>query len=242
MKMNATVNEVIANPSPGVITVWSDIACPWATLALATLTNHAQERDIEILIDHRAFPLELFNRRPTPKRIIDAEIVAIGALRPELEWQLWSRPEGNYPVTSLPAMAATQAAKSAEVGGLNASAQLDAALRKAFYSDQQCISMVTVIEDIARSCPDVDAGALSDRLSQGDGYAAVFKQWHVASSDQIQGSPQIFARSDQSLHNPGVMYHWTAAPGKGLPRFESYDPCWADVVLDSIRTGPDSAA
>ncbi len=49
------------------MTVWSDLGCPWATLALHTLRASAAERGQELVIDHRAFPLELFNREPTAK-------------------------------------------------------------------------------------------------------------------------------------------------------------------------------
>lgn len=242
MNPQSNTSSQIANPTPGVVTVWSDIACPWAGLALAILADRASEREVPYVVDHRAFPLELFNRRATPKLILDAEVVAIGALLPSLQWQLWGRPEGSYPVTSLPALAAVQAAKSDSVGGLGASMQLDSALRAAFYTDQLCISMISVIEDVARQCTEVDAGALMDRLSHGAGHAEVFKQWKVAQSDAIQGSPQLFTASGASVHNPGVDYHWTAPAPQGLPRFESYDPSWADTLLDAIEDSgsPDS--
>jgi predicted DsbA family dithiol-disulfide isomerase len=71
----------------GTITVWSDIACPWATLALRAA---AHNRGRDVLIDHRAFPLELFNKMPTPKLIIDAEIVAIASSQAELGLRMWA--------------------------------------------------------------------------------------------------------------------------------------------------------
>lgn len=104
-------------PGPPTITVWSDIGCPWATLALHTLHAAAAQRGAELLIDHRAFPLELFNREPTPKPIIDVELVAIAGLRPELDWRPWPGPDSTYPVTMLPALEAVQAAKNPAVGG-----------------------------------------------------------------------------------------------------------------------------
>ena len=48
---------------------------------------------------------------PTPKGIVDAEIVAIGAHRPELQWKLWTEAIETYPVTMLPALEAVPAAK-----------------------------------------------------------------------------------------------------------------------------------
>src|SRR6478609_277642 len=178
----------IRNPTTGILTVWSDIGCPWASLAIATLHSAAEHAGTGVLVDHRAFPLELFNRRATPKPIIDAEIIAIAGLCPELEWRQWIAPEA-YPVTMVPAMAAVQAAKSDDVGGLVASTELDARLRDAFYRDGRCISIHAEILDIAASCPAVDADALDAALRTGAGIADVFAQWRVADGPAVQGSP-----------------------------------------------------
>jgi len=103
--------DELANPDPATVTVWSDLSCPWATLALHTLHNAATERGVDLLIDHRAFPLELFNRSPTPKELVDAEVTVIAGRIPDLGWQLWHGPPHAYPATLLPAMEAVQAAK-----------------------------------------------------------------------------------------------------------------------------------
>lgn len=224
----------VASPDAGVVTVWSDIGCPWATLALHTLRTAAHTEGLELRIDHRAFPLEWFNRRPTPKPVIDAEVVAIAGLRPELGWRPWAAPESGYPVTTVPAMAAVQAAKHESVGGLPASDQLDAALRHAWYAESRCISIETGILDIAEACPLVDADALAKHLATGAGHAVVHDQWPVARTAAVQGSPHLFT-AEFSVHNPGVDYHWTAAPGQGFPRLTSYDDSWTGRVLDTLR-------
>ncbi len=228
----------LANPDPRVVTVWSDIGCPWATLALHTLHHAAAERGVELLVDHRAFPLELFNRRPTPKHVIDAEIVAIASVRPELRWHLWTAPDATYPVTILPAMEAVQAAKSEEVGGLRASDELDTALRHAFYAQGRCISMHAEILDIAAGCPRVDADRLHHLLAAGTGRKEVFEQWDTAKGTAVQGSPHLFTAGGAALHNPGVTYHWTAPPGEGFPRLEHYDEQWVDAVLTQSTPAP----
>lgn len=217
-----------------VVTVWSDIGCPWATLALHTLHARAEERDLDLVVDHRAFPLELFNRRPTPKPIIDVEITAIAGLVPSLGWRSWSHPEAQYPVTTVPAMAAVQAAKDAAVGGLRASDQLDTALRRAFYEEGRCISMHAEIIEASRSCPQVFVPALEKALETGEGTADVFRQWRTARELPVEASPHIFLTHHYAEHNPGVSYHWTASPGEGFPRFEMYDESWADQALDLV--------
>jgi len=55
------------------VIVYSDIGCPWASLGLFNLRRAAAEEGVRLTVDHRAFPLELFNSRPTPKWILDPE-------------------------------------------------------------------------------------------------------------------------------------------------------------------------
>jgi hypothetical protein len=83
---------------------------------LHTLRSAAEDRGQDVLIDHRAFPLELFNRMSTPKSIVDAEMVVIAGRRPELGWRPWSAADHTYPVTTLPAMEAVQVAKHLTLG------------------------------------------------------------------------------------------------------------------------------
>lgn len=230
------MSDPARNPSPRIVTIWSDIGCPWASLALHTLQAAAARAGVRLTIDHRAFPLELFNRRGTPKPIIDAEIVAIAGLRPELGWQPWTAPDSTYPVTMLPALAAVQAAKADQVGGLVGSDELDTALRHAFYRDGRCISILSEIIEVAASCPSVDAAALDGALARGAGIREVHQHWQTAQSPDISGSPHLFINANHAgLHNPGVDYHWTAPPQDGgVPRFVSYDSLWAEKVVADI--------
>lgn len=225
----------LASAVPGTVTVWSDIGCPWGTLALATLRSRAAQRGMPLAIDHRAFPLELFNRQPTPKYIVDAEVVAIAGHRPELGWRPWSGPECTYPVTTLPALEAVQACKAPAVGGLRGSDELDAALRVAFYAQSRCISVHSVILEVADQCDHVDGGALAAALAGGVGRAAIYEQWRTAQRPAISGSPHLFTATGWSAHNPGVTYHWTAPPPHGgFPRLEQYRPEWTDELLDTL--------
>ncbi|KUN82834.1 DsbA family oxidoreductase [Streptomyces griseoruber] len=230
--MSASTSE----PGPGpVLVVWSDIGCPWASLALHTLRETARGTGTRLLIDHRAFPLELFNGEPTPKRIVDAETVVIGAARPELGWRLWSAPESAYPSTMLPALEAVQAAKDPRVGGLRGSDELDAALRHAFYAASRCVAVHAEILAVARTCPHVDAAALAEALARGAGRSAVYAQWRAARADGVQGSPHLFAPDGWAAHNPGVAFDWTADPSDGgLPRIVRWYPGWAAELLSRL--------
>ncbi|MET8982257.1 DsbA family protein [Streptomyces sp. NPDC004539] len=219
-----------------VLTFWSDIGCPWATLALHTLHEATRRLSAPVLIDHRAFPLELINREPTPKTIVDVEVSAIAARCPEVGWRRWSAPEWTYPSTMLPAMEAVQAAKSPQAGGLAAAQQLDAALRHAFYRESLPISVHSVILDVAGTCDRVDAGALAAELARGAGREEVYAQLRVALSPQIQGSPHLFAPDGFAVHNPGARTRWTDAPERGgFPLFEEYSPDWAEELVRRLH-------
>jgi predicted DsbA family dithiol-disulfide isomerase len=219
------------NPTRGVITIWSDIGCPWATLALHRLRRAIADDGGSVLIDHRAFPLELFNERPTPKAVLDAETAVIGSHEPTLRWRPWRARSETYPVTTLLALEAVQATKDRRVGGLAASAALDWALREAFYVDSRCISMLSEVLAVATDCPEVDADALAAALRSGRAREAVFADFAVARGADITGSPQVVLPDGTGVHNPGVENMWTRERGSGYPVIVSDDPSvWPDLV------------
>lgn len=223
------------NSDPRVISVWSDIGCPWATLAMHTLRETAADAERELAVDHRAFPLEMYNRRSTPKLVIEAEVVAIAGVAPDVGLLQWEADPSAYPVSTLAALEAVQVAKNDRIGGLSVSTELDAALRRAMYTEHRCISILSEIEDVAANIDALDVDAFIESLYRGDGRRALVAQWHLSKADTIQGSPQILTAGGVNLHNPGVDYTWTAPPQDGgVPRFHHYEPSWAREVLDSL--------
>lgn len=211
------------NVASDVITVWSDISCPWATLALHTLRSRAAALGVTVGLDHRVFPLELINAEPAPQPAHDAEVSQIMAVRAELGWAAWSGPDWAYPVTTLPALQAVQAAK---IQGLQAADALDAALRSAFYVEGRSISLVPVIEEVARQCPAVDAERLADTLRAGAGQVAVNTDFQVAAGGTIQGSPHFWTAAGPYAANPGV---------DDVANFQHYDASWADDLIARVR-------
>ena len=187
--------------APDTVVVWSDIGCPWAHAAVSRLHRVRRELglDSKVRLDHRAFPLELFNARPTPKPTLDEEIVEVGALEPEAGWQPWRRPDHEWPVTTLPALEAVQAAK--EQGSV-ASDELDRALRRAFFADSRCISLRSVILDVAASCAAVEVESLRDALDAGRARRTVIDHFETAEDAGVKGSPHIFLPDGSDAHNP----------------------------------------
>lgn len=217
--------------APGTVVVWSDLSCPWAHCAVSRLlrTRTGLGLDDKVRLDHRAFPLELFNEAPPAKRINDAEVPVIGAIEPQAGWQAWGRPDHEYPDSTLLAMEAVQAAKEQ---GPAASEQLDRALRAAFWAQSRCIGLWSVVLDAAASCPAVDVDALRKALLDGRGRRTVFDHFEQARGDEVKGSPHLFLPDGTDAHNPGVQMHWEGKPGVGFPVIDADDP---GVYRDLLR-------
>ncbi len=217
--------------APDTIVVYSDIGCPWAHLSVARL--HATRRRLgledRVAFDHRAFPLELHNRRPTPWRILAAEIPVVGALAPDAGWQVWQRPPWEWPVTTLPALEAVQAAKEQ---GLHVSDQLDLALRIALFGHSRCISLRHVVLEIAAATGAVDEAKIRDALDDGRARRAVVEQFENSRSDQVTGSPHLFLPDGTAIHNPGVEMHWEGEHGSGFPVVDADEPGVYDEILE----------
>jgi predicted DsbA family dithiol-disulfide isomerase len=184
--------------------------------------------DEQVRFDHRAFPLEIMNRRPTPKRLYDAEIPVAGGLDPDAGWQMWQDDDSNYPVTTLPALEAVQAAKEQS---LAASEQLDRALRVAFFGESRCISMRHVILEVAEKCDRVDADVLAEAIDTGRARASVLEQAREAERSEVQGSPHVFLSDGFSVHNPGLELRWAGRKGAGFPIVTSDDPGVYETIL-----------
>jgi hypothetical protein len=192
--------------------------------------------DDRVRIDHRAFALELANHRSTPKRTIEAEVAAIGAHEPTLEWQSWQGREDEYPSTVLIALAAVQAAKREAVGGLAASEQLDHALRRAWYVESRPISLWSEVIEVARSCKAVNEDALILEMRAGHGLAAVLDQAAAQDKAEVDGSPHLFLPDGTNTHNPGLTVTWTKDKGRGFPVIQRDDPVVYDDLLRRAAT------
>ena len=222
--------------APGTLVVYGDIACPWSHLCVHGLRT-ARARlglDGDVVLDLRSFPLELFNGRPTPKRTLDAEIPVVGALDPSAGWQAWQAPDFEYPVTTLPALEAVQAAKTQS---LRASEDLGRALRYAFFAESRTISMLSVILDVANSVDRVDADALAEALDEGRARQMVIEQKDVAERIGVKGSPHVYAPDGTDVPNPGIEKHWEGEEGVGFPVVDGYDRAIYDDLLKRATSG-----
>lgn len=224
--------------APGTVVLFADISCPWAHAAVYRwraararlgLTGHLE-------LDVRAFPLELINEQSTPRRTVEAEIPVVGAMEPEAGWQMWQGPSDDWPVTTLPALEAVYAAKRQ---GLEASADLDRALRLALFSDSRNISMHHEIMEVAASVSGLDADALADLLERGAAKSEIFDDLEVAKENRVRGSPHFFFPDGTDEHNPGVTLCWGGEHEKGFPVVSNDEVSIYDSLLErAARTGP----
>lgn len=217
------------------IAVYSDLACPWAHVAVFRLHRMRAKLDLtdEVSFDLRSFPLEIFNEQPTPKKILDAEISVAGGLEPDAGWQVWQRPQAEYPVTMLPPLEAVQAAKAQS---LRAAEELDRALRVALFRDSRVISMRHDILDIASGCDAVDVDALIEAIDSGDHRSDVIEQKAESESDRIKGSPHLFLPDGSDFHNPGIELAWEGEPGKGFPTIEADSPAVYEEIFERVTS------
>jgi len=230
---------------PATIVVWSDIACPWAHLAVYRLHRARRALDLEgvVRFDHRVFALELANSRPTPRRTLEAEVPVAGGLEPEAGWEVWQGQPWQWPVTVLPALEAVQAAKEQ---GLAVSEEIDRALRVAFFGQSRCISMRSVILEVAGECDSVDVDRLQAALDDGRARAAVMGQHAAATAPgaPVDGSPHLFlpdgAGVDSAgVHNPGLELRWEGEEGRGFPVIVADDPTvYTDLVQRAAALAP----
>jgi predicted DsbA family dithiol-disulfide isomerase len=201
----ATLSSVdLYNAMPGVVTVYADLVCPFATFTLRGLRAARERLGLDVRLDLRAFPLELVNRRPHDLGLIELEKPVLAELEPYLGWRRWRADPATWPVTSLMALEAVQAAKRPEVGGLVASDELDSALRRALFLDSRCIAILPVILEVAEECPDMDRGALAADLHHGVGRVDVMAQYAYVERKHVRTSPHVFTPDGRSWPSPGM--------------------------------------
>jgi predicted DsbA family dithiol-disulfide isomerase len=207
---------------PGTVVLFSDLSCPWANAAVQCFwqTRAVLGLDDRVHLDHHAFPLELHNRRGTPKRILDAEIPVAGSLAPEAAWQVWQAEVHEWPSTLLLAMEAVQAAKQQSI---EASESLDRALRQAFFAHSRNISLHHEVVAVAKETAAVDAELVEESLRDGRCRRALFDDLALSASNKVKGSPHFFLSDGTDVHNPGVELHWEGAQGEGFPVIDAHD-------------------
>lgn len=217
---------------PGTIVLFSDPICPFTHIAVHRIDRARRELglDDDVVIDHRAFPIELLNTAPGTRHGSDSEIPALGAIEPDAGWQLWQGPDYHYPNSVLLTLEAVQAAKAS---GLRASERLDRALRRAFWADSRPIHLHHEIIAIAHTIDDLDSERLDDDLRTGRARRAVFDDLATVRAGHATTSPHLFLPDGRDITNPGLTIHWHGDWAAGFPIIDHDDPA---VHRDIVAT------
>jgi predicted DsbA family dithiol-disulfide isomerase len=220
--------ETLSPPPSGVLQIWSDLLCPFAHVLMHGLRRTRSEHPelANVRIEHRAFPLELFNG-PHPRRGTDTEAVGLGQIEPDAGFRVWTSGSDSYPNTVL---LAAEAVIAAGAQGRRAAEELDAALRRAFWTDSRSIAHRAVIlefaSDVAAENPaaGLDVDALSEAIDDGRYRRRLFDDYRIAGTDLVPGSPTVVLPDGAVLFNPGITVHWAGPWAAGFPVVDDYQP------------------
>lgn len=196
------------------VTVWSDIHCPWAGVAIHRLRVARKEAQLDVVFDQRPWPLEIVNERGTPRNVVTAEVAVLSNHAPDL---FSSYRNDSWPSSFLPAFELVAAAR--RLHGLRAAEDVDYALRFAFFHHSVDVSVEAglrrALEIGADTNSDLDAEAILQVWRQGGVRADVFTDFDRSKELPIQGSPQVFWADGSTTHNPGLRDHKMV---RGIPR------------------------
>ena len=233
--------------APGTIQLWTDLLCPFAHVAVHRLraTRERLGLGTQVRLDHHVFPLELFNG-PHPRRGTDTEAVGLGQVAPEAGFRVWTGADDRYPHTVLLAAEAVLAATSQSMDVAEA---LDAALRRAFWSESRSIAHRQVILDVAAEVADQDGGnavldvdQLTDALDSGRSRRALMADFAIARTDAVPGSPTLRLPDGSTVHNPGMTVHWEGPWAAGYPIVDVDDPrVYEDLLRRAAGRGSRTA-
>jgi len=214
------------------VTIYSDVGCPWATVAIHRLRRARDGQDLDVVLDQRAWPLEWINEQGTPRHIVEPEM----ALLASHEERLFSRFGGpSWPSTLLPAVELVAAARRAF--GVRAAEDVDYQARLAFFRHSADVSQCHVLHRVAADAG-LDADAVMHVWETEPVRADVVDDYRRSLDLPIEGSPQIFWPDGSTSHNPGMDHEWV----RGLPRLRHADDAAAARLLAERARGSDAGS
>lgn len=194
--------------------VWSDLRCPWAyvaTVRLHRMRDHLSAD--EVVLEHRAYPLELIENGLHSEQTARAEMVVAA----QLESSIFSEyTNATWPTSYLMAF---EAQKWGYSMGPDIGERFDLALRKAYFLHGHNLSMRDEILAVAE-VEQLSADQLAGALDTGQFRTAVMADFNEAKEIGIEGSPQVILSDGTTSHNPGTTIRWE----RGIPIIEADHP------------------
>jgi predicted DsbA family dithiol-disulfide isomerase len=180
-----------------VLTVFSDLHCPWAYVFSIRL-RRARARADQPPVAWRCWPLELVNDRGTSWKTLSQEIPVLAQLEPDH----FSAPSREtWPSTLLPAMEALKVA--GVLGGARAADRFDEAARRAFFLDRRDLSIRPTLADLAAETG-LDRASFLDAFDGGRHRRDVIADWEEGRRRGVEGSPHAFLPDGTAVFNPGI--------------------------------------
>ena len=180
-----------------MLTVFSDLHCPWAYVFSIRL-RRARTAVGQPPVAWRCWPLELVNERGTPWEIVSSEIPVLTQLEPDH----FARPRREtWPSTLLPAMEALKVA--GDLGGPEAADRFDEAARRAFFLDRRDLSLRPTLLDLAAETG-LDRPAFQSSFDGGGHRRSVVADWEEGKRRGVEGSPHAFLPDGGAVFNPGI--------------------------------------
>jgi len=183
-----------------MITIWSDIHCPWAYVAILRLHRMRDHLGADHLIfDLRSYPRELAAGEEINAETAKRDVVALAQLEPTAFSALRSE---AWPTTNLPAFEAQKWGFSL---GQEIGESFDLALRRAVFLHGHNLSVRSELLAVAET-----EGLMSDQLgaalNDGRFRKAVTTDLDDALAQNVVGSPHFVLPDGTAHHNPGITY------------------------------------
>lgn len=218
--------------TPVVIDLYSDVHCPYAYLTAYRLRKLRDEYAGRVMIRYRSLALEYVNKRSTPKHVLDSETPFLMLEELDIPYQPWHRPASEWPVTMWPAF---EAIKCAERQGDALAAELDWAIRAAFFAHSRCISMRHVLFELAERIG-LDMGRFAEDWDGGVTKREVLEEARAGWEQlKVEGSPTFVLPS-------GRQASYLALPKIKLDEKQHARvvevqpaPCQGDECLQALR-------
>jgi predicted DsbA family dithiol-disulfide isomerase len=207
-----------------MITIWSDIHCPWAYVALLRL-HHMRDH---LGADQLIFDLRSYQREPVAGTAINAEtakreVVALAQLEPTAFSALRS---DAWPTSN---MSAFEAQKWGFSQGQEIGESFDLALRRAVFLHGHNLGVRNELLAVAE-LEGLTADQLGAALDDGRFRKAVVADFNDALAQGIPGSPHVVLPDGTSHLNPGITYRTE----RGIPIVVSDHP---SVYEELVQVG-----
>jgi predicted DsbA family dithiol-disulfide isomerase len=176
-----------------VITVWSDMFCPWGYVTGLRLRKIRDELGVDVAFDFRTWPLDVAFK-PQPASRVKAEIVALAQHEPNA----FTLYQGDLPTSSV---LASEAQKWGYSYGDEVGESFDLAIRRALFLHSRNVGLQSELLAVATT-EGLDAGALAGALSSGRFRSAVDADIREGRELPVEGSPTVVLPDGTVASNP----------------------------------------